>query len=420
MNILLKPYFSAGSPSPTLHINEKSKQLLEEGKKIYRFGFGQSPFPVPEIVVNALKKDAFQKDYLPVNGLKKLRQSVAAYNSKYSINDNPEDILIGPGSKILIYLLQLVLEGELILPKPSWVSYEPQALMTNRPISWLETFAENVWMLHPDTLESYCKKKPNKQKLLILNYPSNPTGATYNSMQLKAIAKVAEQFGVIIISDEIYGEMDHQGAHQSLAKFYPDGTIVSSGLSKWCGAGGWRLGTFTFPKKMKEVVKAMSIAGSETYSSVCAPVQNAAIVAFDQGLEIQQYLERSRAILKRIGNAVSHRLNAVNINHPNPQGGFYLIPDFEYYRNSLKAKGIKTSEQLCEILLAETGVVLLPGSAFGLPPESLTARLSYVDFDGKKALGMAGAGFDENSLKKIAGHMFEGIDQLNNWLVDKK
>lgn len=249
MNVAIKPYFSESIPSATLLINEKSSQLSRKGKKIYRFGFGQSPFPVPDIVVNELKKEAYQKDYLPVKGLLKLRQSVASYNSKCGINDNPEDIFIGPGSKVLIYLLQMVLQGELVLPKPSWVSYEPQAKMVNKSITWLATFAEDDWMLHPDSVNDYCKKNPVGQKLLILNYPSNPTGATYNSTQLKAIAKIADQFGLIIISDEIYGELDHKGLHQSLAKYYPERTIVSSGLSKWCGAGGWRLGTFTFPKK---------------------------------------------------------------------------------------------------------------------------------------------------------------------------
>jgi aspartate aminotransferase len=423
MNVLLKPFFLKGKPSPTLRINETSNRLSTEGIKNYKFGFGQSPFPVPEIVVNALKEHAFHKDYLSVNGLLKLRETIASYNSKKNINDNPDDIIIGPGSKSLIYLLQLVFDGELLLPKPSWVSYEPQAQILKKPVKWLETFAENGWMLHPDTLEDYCKKNPNSQKLLILNYPSNPTGATYDSEQLKAVANVADQFGLIIISDEIYGELNHRGTHQSLAKYYPEGTIVSSGLSKWCGAGGWRLGTCTFPKKMESLVEAMKIAASESYSSVCTPVQFAAVIAYEQGPQILQYLENSRMVLSKISSAISGCLKKVSINHPTPQGGFYLMPDFEYYRANLKTKGIETSEQFCNKLIKETGVALLPGSAFGLPANKLAARLSYVDFDGRKALDLANSNgnvLNDYSLKNISGHMLQGIERLKSWLEDEQ
>ncbi len=424
MNIRLNTSRSKGSPSPTLHINELSKQLEAEGKKVYKFGFGQSPFPVPDIVVNELKKEAYQKDYLPVNGLHQLRQAIANYNSKNGLNNIPEDIIVGPGTKILLYLLKSVMDGELLLPQPSWVSYAPQARMLEKPISWLETCEKDNWMLHPDSLESYCKNNPNSQKLLILNYPSNPTGATYNADQLKAFAKVAEEFGLIIISDEIYGEMDHNGTHQSLAKYYPQGTVVSSGLSKWCGAGGWRLGTFTFPKNMKNVINAMKIAASETYSSASAPIQYAAISAYKQGVEIQHYLENSRKVLALISNAISNKLLEINLKHPKPEGGFYLMPNFEYYQDILLEKDIETNEQLCTKIMEETGVALLPGSAFGFPNEKLVTRLSYVDFDGQKALGLIESHkknkeWENHFLKTISGHMIEGIDRLKNWLVEK-
>ena len=424
MNIRLKPYFLKGQPSPTLQINELSKQLLAKGSTVYKFGFGQSPFPVPEAIVEELKKEACQKDYLPVNGLPGLRQAIASYNSRNHLNDDPDGIVVGPGSKCLIYLLQLVLEGALLLPKPSWVSYEPQARLVNKPVVWLDTFEEHDWMLHPETLETYCKQNPNSQKLLILNYPSNPTGATYNADQLQALSTVADQFGIIVISDEIYGELDHKGRHQSLYNFYPVRTIVSSGLSKWCGAGGWRLGTFTFPKEMKSTLNAMKIAASETYSSVCAPVQHAAVLAYQQGPLIRQYLENSRKIVSLIGNQISDKLKSLNIRHPAPQGGFYLMPNFEAYRSALANRGIDSSQKLCNTLLAETGVAMLPGSVFGFSPKKLITRLSYVDFDGAKALELSASCGNETELKdqieeKIARHMLEGVDRMKDWLVEK-
>lgn len=401
-------------PSATLAINEKSAELVKKGKTVYRFGFGQSPFPVPNSVVQSLIENAHQKDYLPVKGMFKLREAVAAYNHrKFQINSSPEDILIGPGSKELLFLLQVVFDGDLLLPAPSWVTYEPQGHMTQKRIHWLETFETDDWMLQAETLRSHCHKNPNRPAVLILNYPSNPTGASLSETALKAISEVASQFGVIVLADEIYGDLHHLGKHQSLAKFYPEGTIVSGGLSKWCGAGGWRLGTFSFPKNLRWLQDAMAKAASETFSCVSAPVQYAAVTAFEGNEEIEEYLSLSRIILSKVSNTISTELNEMEISHPLPVGGFYLLPNFEFYRESLAIKRVHTSTQLCNRLLEETGVALLPGVDFGFEPNKLLARLSFVDFNGKEALEKAAANdfhFDKNAKMMI------GLKKMKEWL----
>ena len=125
-----KPYLSKLRPSATLVINEESKKMQREGKKIFKFGFGQSPFPIPQNIINELKKNAFAKDYLPVNGLPNLRLSILKNLKKKKLcNFNKDNILIGPGTKQLMFLLQMAFDGEIILPAPSWVSYDPQAII---------------------------------------------------------------------------------------------------------------------------------------------------------------------------------------------------------------------------------------------------------------------------------------------------
>lgn len=236
-------------PSATLLINERSKALIKSGKQVYKLGFGQSPFPVPKEVVNALKAHAHIKDYLPVKGLDALRDAVAKHhNTKLQTNFSAEDILIGPGSKELIYDTQVALDALLLLPSTSWGSYEPPASLINRKTQWLETKLEDDWRLQANVLEKACQANSNQAKILILNYPNNPTGSTYTAQQLEALASVARRFGVLIIADEIYGLTHFEGAHHSIAQFYSEDTIISTGLSKWCGAGGWRLGTFAIPK----------------------------------------------------------------------------------------------------------------------------------------------------------------------------
>ncbi|MBU0753368.1 MAG: aminotransferase class I/II-fold pyridoxal phosphate-dependent enzyme [Gammaproteobacteria bacterium] len=373
--------------SATLAINERSAELIRSGRQVYRLGLGQSPFPVPQPVVDELKANAHQKDYLPVRGLRALRDAVAGYHRRmHGIERSGDDVLIGPGSKELMFVLQLVYYGDLVIPTPSWVSYAPQARIVGRQIHWVPTSPENDWRLMPDDLDRACHDDPGRPRIVILNYPSNPTGDTYTSDELKALAKVAKKYKVILVSDEIYGELHHRGQHVSIARFYPEGTIISGGLSKWCGAGGWRLGTFTFPHSLRWLLDAMATVASETYTSTSAPIQYAAIRAFAGGTEMETYLAHSRRVLRHLGRHVWRSLRDAGASVSEPVGGFYLFPDFGPLRERLARHGVADSITLCERLLGDAGVATLPGSDFGRPPQELTLRLAYVDFDGARCL----------------------------------
>jgi aspartate aminotransferase len=408
--------------SATLKINEKSNELRKQGKHICKLGLGQSPFPVPQPVVDALKVNAHQKDYLPVKGLPQLKQAVSDYHCRANdICYYPENVLIGPGSKELMFMLQYVYYGDLVIPTPSWVSYAPQAHIIGRPVRWIQTKRENKWRLTAEELEEHCKTDTNKPRIVILNYPSNPTGVSYTEDELKKIAEVARQHKIILLSDEIYGELHHKGKHHSIACFYPEGTIISSGLSKWCGAGGWRLGTFTFPDSLGSLVEAMAVMASETFTATSAPIQYAAIRAFQGGSEIENYLWRSRWILDKLGSRISGMLNDVGIYTPEPDGAFYVFPDFSDLKDIMVKKKINTSAELCNKLLEETGAALLPGEAFGRPVEELTARLAYVDFNGTKAISAAlqlhnSDELDDNFLDQYCGGMLKSINLICDWI----
>ncbi len=373
--------------SATLAINERCARISREGREVFRLGLGQSPFPVATPVVEELRSNAHQKDYLPVKGLPRLREAVASYHRRQEgIEYTLDDVLIGPGSKELMFLMQLVYYGDLVIPTPSWVSYAPQAAIIGRHIRWVPTRMADGWRITPDKLEALCRKDPSRPRLLILNYPNNPSGTTYGQQELEALAAVARRYKVILISDEIYAEVTFTGKHQSIARFYPEGTIISSGLSKWCGAGGWRLGTFTFPGNLRWLLDAVSVVASETYTSTSAPIQHAAVRAYEGGLEIERYLANSRRILQTLGNRLADTLRQAGAQVAAPEGGFYLFPSFSRFRESLLQRGIGSSIDFCERLLEETGVATLPGTEFGRPPEELTARLAFVDFDGARAL----------------------------------
>lgn len=410
-------------PSATLAINEKSSQLIKQGMEVFRLGLGQSPFPVPEEVVETLRQNAHQKDYLPVRGLPQLREAIAGFNWRmHKVDDLPQDILIGPGSKELIFILQLVYYGDLIIPTPSWVSYAPQAQIIGRHVQWVPTRHDNDLRMSPDMLEEICKNDPDKPRIAILNYPSNPTGVTYPIERLKRLAEVARKYHVILVSDEIYGLLHHNGQHVSVARYYPEGTIISNGLSKWCGAGGWRLGFFSFPSGLRWLHSAMAIVASETYTSTSAPIQYAAVTAFNGGQFMDEYLIKVRKILKTILKYITARFDDLNITYPMPQGAFYLFPDFEAYREKFLRMGISTSHELCSRILDDTGVAMLPGSDFGRDPSEFSARIAYVDFNGREIMDAAemlfnGEKNNDPFVEQYCPKIAEAVERLGNWLV---
>ncbi len=423
-HLYLNPNVIGLKESPTLRINQHCKELAAKGKHIYKLGLGQSPFPVPDSVVNALRLYAPQKDYLHVQGLPELRKAVANFHRKKDgVDILPENVIIGPGSKELLFLLQMVFEGEVIIPSPSWVSYLPQAKIIGNTMHIIQTSAENQWRLLPEQIEEFCrsnKKTDNNPYLLILNYPGNPDGITYGAESIQQLADTARRNNIYILSDEIYGQLHHKGNHVSIAKYYPEGTIISSGLSKWCGAGGWRLGTFSFPPNLHWLMDAMAAVASETYTSVSAPIQYAAIQAFICGVEIEDYLWHVRKILSLLGNRTAKILKDGNISVNDPTGGFYLFLDFTSLKDKLHKRGITNGSILCDHLLDECGVAILPGVDFNRPVDELSARLSYVDFDGAKALSASYTvslhdKLPDDFLTHYCGNVIEAAEKIVEW-----
>jgi aspartate/methionine/tyrosine aminotransferase len=398
--------------SDTLEINELSNKLHSEGQSIYRFGFGQSPFPVPQIVQDELRRNAHQKNYLPVQGLHELRQQVANHSNQL-LGQNlyqADNIFVGPGSKELIYLAQMALDAPLLLPNPSWVSYLPQAQIVGKQVCNIPT-DKKTWNITSDILEEEIIRHGLSKGILLLNYPNNPTGQTFEDHELQSIAKVCRRHNIIVISDEIYGLLNFDGQYRSIARYYPEGTLVTTGLSKWCGAGGWRLGIMLIPDQLKYFYKSLRALASETFSAVSAPIQYAAVEAYRSHPEIEAYLDASRAILSMIAHYCYNELRQHDIEVLPSSGGFYLFPNFD----TVIRRSTISSPEFCKKILTDYGVALLPGSAFGRPPNELTARLCYVDFDGERALDtyLKNDGIRTDQFKDIFPNIVAGMSQLS-------
>ena len=394
-------------PSSTLLMNEESKNLEKEGKQIFKFGFGQSPFQIPEDVVNELKKNSHQNKYLPMQGLSELRDAVALYTSnKKGNNYKADNVIIGPGSKELMFLLHILFDGDVILPAPSWVSYAPQAIIGRNKVHWIETKRENNWFPTGEEIEQVISKNKNKNYLLFLNSPNNPSGQICEN--LDEIATVANKNNLIILSDEIYSELSFDTGFKSISNFCPEKTIISTGLSKWCGAGGWRLGYFIIPDSLKEIKNKLKVLASETFSSVSAPIQYAAISAYQN--DHSSYIRNSSNILKNVGEYVYENLKSNNVIISKPKGGFYLMPEFVN-------KNFSTSSEMCKSILKDTGVALLPGSDFGCSEKKMLARLSFTDFDGSSFMNdiKKNKNINLNSINNFAPKIIEGTKKLREW-----
>nr|WP_299173659.1 pyridoxal phosphate-dependent aminotransferase [uncultured Allomuricauda sp.] len=409
----IQPRLAELKPSDTLTINNLSRQMENQGRTVYKFGFGQSPFPVPRLVQEALKQNAHQKDYLPVQGLVTLREKIADHTNKLIDNNiyNANNVFVGPGSKELIYLAQLAIDAPLLLPNPSWVSYAPQAKIIGKEIHWIPTRV-NHWKLEAEELRKYLEQQNIRHGVLLLNYPNNPTGLSFSVLELQALADVCKQYGIIVISDEIYGLLNFKGQYLSIASYYPEGTIITTGLSKWAGAGGWRLGAMIIPDELKQLYKNLQTLASETFSAVSAPIQFAACTAYDGDSSLEDYIYASRHILQTIAEFCHQKLVEGGVGVVPAEGGFYLFPNFTGL--------VETTDAVlfCQQLLQETGVALLPGTSFGRPTNELTTRLCYVDFDGEVALkhfyrhGKIEAG----DMDILFPSMVKGISQLMQWV----
>ena len=403
---MIKNIINNLKPSSTLLINEESKKLEKKGKKIFKFGFGQSPFDIPEDIVEELKNNAHQNKYLPMQGLPELRSTIAKYMSKEKNYEYDADqIIIGPGSKELMFLLHILFDGDVILPAPSWVSYAPQALIGRNKVHWIQTKRQNNWFPTSQQIENIILKNNKKNYLLFINSPNNPSGQVCEN--LSEISSLTKKYNLIILSDEIYSQLSFEKNFKSISNYCPEKTIISTGISKWCGAGGWRLGFFIIPKSLKKINEKIKVLASETFSSVSAPVQYAVISAYKN--DHRDYIKKSKDILKNVGEYVYDNLKSNNVLISKPKGGFYLMPEFTN-------KIFSSSQEMCKIILRDTGVALLPGSDFGFSKKKLITRLSFTDFDGVNFMkNYDKNGISLNSINSFASNIVEGTKRLKEW-----
>ncbi len=379
----LAPATTTLAPSPTLDINEAIAARRAAGRDVLHLGFGEASFPLPLKLRTALADSTTRTSYEPVVGIPTLRTTIAEYLGRMrGLEISAEQVIVAPGSKPLLFALMQALAGDVMAPAPAWVSYAPQAQLAGRRMLIVETDLEDAHRLTPHALDAAMaggRHGGADPRILIVNSPSNPTGGMFTRDDVEAVASWARRNGVTILSDEIYAELAHGWRpHVSPALFYPEGTVVTGGLSKTYSAGGWRLGYAVVPdgETGGMLLAALRALASEIWSSTSGPIQAAAVVAFSPDTELATYVRRAARLHGYTTGRLRQSLVELGISCPRPAGAFYLYPDFAPFQEALGTRGVSNSEALARYLLDEFDIATLPGTAFGDRPEALRLRLA--------------------------------------------
>jgi aspartate/methionine/tyrosine aminotransferase len=416
MNNTLKfnPAFEGLEPSSTLFVNETVNRLWQQGEQVFHMGFGESRFDVHPTLQSALAAHANKKSYLPAKGLPQLLDAVAGYySSKLETSFSSSQVLIGPGSKSLIYGLQMVLDADVFLTTPSWVSYGPQAQLLGNKFQYIPSNVEDNYRLDIGALDAMVKASNNPCKMLIINSPNNPTGEVMSDSFLQELATYCRANDIWVLSDEIYFQVCHGDVeHVSISKYYPEGTFVLGGLSKHFSIGGWRVGVALLPDTElgKQLMQKMVLFASETWSGVSAPIQYAAIDAYLQHKDVERYVADCRDIHGIRTRFIRSGLVAMGITCTSAKGGFYIAANFDKHSTSLRKLGIHNAADLSKHLLQEYRIATLPGSDFGIPTTTYTLRLSTsyldmeTDIDPQRIFDVYKGGSDESNLMSLENH----------------
>jgi aspartate aminotransferase len=367
--------------SATLAVDEEIRARRAAGEQVLHLGFGEAGLPVAPHLARVLTQAAGLNSYGPVAGTARARAAAAGWFTRRGLPTAPEQIAYGPGSKSLLFALLAAIGGDVVLPRPAWVSYAGQAALLGRRVLSVPVPAEAGGIPDPGRLARALRRAGSegvRPAVMVLTVPDNPTGTVAPADQLEEVCAIAGHHGLAVISDEIYSELCHDGQAPSAARYLPDRTIVTTGLSKSLALGGWRIGCARTPDSPwgRALHRDLTGVASELWSALAAPMQAVAEHAFlDEPATIRR-IEASRRLHARIAAEVHEAFTAAGARCRPPKAGFYLYPDFTPAAPALQARGITTSAALAAFLLQRHGVATLPGSAFGDPDTTLTLRVA--------------------------------------------
>jgi len=406
--------------SATLAANEALAIRRSGGQPVLPLAFGEAGLPVHPRLRDELAAAAARGSYGPVAGIPALREAAAGYWTRRGLPTGPDAVVAGPGSKPLLYAVLLAIGTDVVVPRPSWVSYAAQARLIGTRPHFVPAAPGEAGVCDPAALEDAvlaAAAAGQPIRAVIATLPDNPTGRLASPAAIRDLCAVAERHDLIIVADEIYRDLVHDAATEFLspACVAPERTVVTTALSKSLALGGWRIGAARLPDGPlgRSIADRLLGVGSEIWSAPAAPVQHAAAVAFSEPPEIVERIERSRGLHATVARAVAGVFTAAGLDVAPPQAAFYLYPDFAPWREPLRRLGIATGADLSRHLVDKYGAGSLPASAFGEPESALRLRLAtgllYGETDEQRLAALEAA--DPLALPWIAAAL-TGIEHM--------
>ncbi|WP_197034684.1 pyridoxal phosphate-dependent aminotransferase [Glycomyces sp. NRRL B-16210] len=369
--------------SATLAANEAIAERRAAGLEVLALGFGEAGIPVHPLLSQRLAQAAGRTSYGPVGGLGAAREAAAGYWTRRGLPTEAGRVLLGPGSKPLLYALLHAVGGDVVLPKPAWVSYAAQAQLIGREPIRVPVSEGEGGVPEAEAMEAAVKAARaagRDPRVVVVTLPDNPTGRLASERSVKALCETARALDLVIIADEIYRDLVfEEESFPSPASWAPERTVTTTSLSKNFALGGWRVGAARFPDSPLGSRLLGSVLGiaSELWSSTPMPMQHAAAYAWSDPQVLVDRVTAARRLHGSVANAVAEVFTDAGCAVAAPQGGFYVWPDFGPLRERLADRwGASTSPELARVLLDAFGVVVLPGSAFGDDPSALTLRVA--------------------------------------------
>ncbi|WP_329199409.1 MULTISPECIES: pyridoxal phosphate-dependent aminotransferase [unclassified Streptomyces] len=363
--------------SPNLALNQLVAQRRAAGESLVHLGFGESRLPPFPPLMERLAAGATRNAYGPVAGSPEVRAAVAGYFGRRGIPTGPDQIVVAPGSKPLLMAIGLVVPGDVILPRPAWNTYAPQARLAGKHPIAVAIPEECGGVPDPAALResiTAARVLGRDPRILVLTLPDNPTGTLAPPALIRELCAIAEEEGLLIISDEIYRDVVHDPETEFLspAEVAPGSTVVVTGLSKSLALGGWRIGAARFPRgPWGEWIRSgvVSVA-SEVWSTLAAPMQSVAEYAFNEPEDIRERLRASARLHGAVAREVHRITVAAGARCRPPTGAFYVYPDFEPVRAELGKYEVTDSPTLARRML-DLGIVVLAGHLLGDEGEAL-------------------------------------------------
>jgi aspartate aminotransferase len=376
-------YTRYGRTRATLAINERLRALQAAGQNVVLMGLGEAGLPVLPAVADVLAAAAGgHNGYGPVTGSAAVRAAASGYLSRRGLPTSTDQVIFGPGSKALLFAALAVLPGDVVLPRPSWVSYAAQAGLVGKHVVSVSIPRTAGGVPDPDLLDGAlraARATGADPKILVLTVPDNPTGTVADADVLRRVCDLADRHRLVVICDEIYRDLCYERQdYVSAAGLLPDRTLVTGGLSKNMALGGWRIGFARVPDTDwgRRLVVGLTGVASEVWSCPPGPMQEAAAFVLDEPPAVVEHVQASRRLHQAVATAVHQELVAAGAHCRKPRAAFYLYPDLEPARPLLARKGIQTGRQLTEHLLDQYGIGVLAGDAFGDDPDALRFRVA--------------------------------------------